>query len=141
MPRNVAVSLAGLAAAQRRERLRGEVAIERRNLNERLSERRSVSWREFVRDRANAGDEVAQSGLRYQDGRDRRRSEREDETIAGPDLSGRPKQTKLQNLAFRVRSDGSVAYHDSNDLLRREVIRDEGSRIVVREQSDETIRR
>ena len=143
LPRNVAISLAGLAAAQRRERLRGEIAIERQNLNERLRERRSVSWREFVRERASAGDEAAQGalrGLRYQDGRDRRRSERDDETVAGPDLSGKPTQTKLQNLAFRVRSDGSVAYHDVDDLLRREVIRDEGFRIVVREHSDDTIR-
>lgn len=87
--------------------------MERRNLNERLRERRSVSWREFVRERASAGDEAAQSalrGLRYQDGRDPRHSEREEDAIAGPDLSGKPTQTKLQNLAVRVRSDGSVAY-------------------------------
>ena len=69
-----------------------------------------------------------------------RRSEREDESIAGSDFSGKSTQTKLQHLAVRVRSDGSVAYHDANDILRREVIRDEGSRIVVREQSDEAIR-
>ena len=73
LPQTVAVSLAGLAAAQRRERLRGEIVMERRILNERLRERHSVSWREFVTDRASAGDEAAQGALRdlrYHDGRD-----------------------------------------------------------------------
>jgi len=43
-------------------------------------------------------------------------------------------------MAFRVRSDRAVVYHDVNDLSRRKVIRDEGSRIVVREPLDETMR-
>ncbi len=45
----------------------------------------------------------------------------------------------MGGLEFRVRLDGAVAYHDGNDILRREVIRDEGFRIVVRHQFDEMI--
>jgi len=142
MPPRVAASLAALAAAQRREQLREEVARERRELGERLREERAVSWREFVTERARAGDEAAQSalrGLRYQDQRERRQAEREPDTMTGPDIAGRPAEKRLRGLEFRVRLDGAVAYHDAGDVLRREVIRDEGSRIVVRQQSDETI--
>lgn len=142
MPSRVATSLASLAAAQRREQLREEIARERLELGERLREERAVSWREFVTERARGGNEAAQSalrGLRYQESRDRRRAERDADTITGPDLADRPAQTRLRGLEFRVRLDGAVAYHDGNDILRREVIRDEGSRIVVRHQSDETI--
>jgi hypothetical protein len=142
MPPNVAASLASLAAAQRREQLREEIAKERHELGERLRKQRSVSWREFVTERARAGDEAAQSalrGLRYQDGRERRNAQREVGSMIGPDMTGRPVETRLRGLEFRVRRDGAVAYHDGNDALRRELIRDEGSRIVVRHQSDETI--
>jgi hypothetical protein len=142
MPPNIATSLAALAAAQRREQLRDNVANERRELGERLRKQRTVSWREFVTERARGGDEAAQSalrGLRYQDGRDRRHAERDPDTVTGPDIAGRPAQTRLRGLEFRVRLDGTVAYHDGSDTLRRELIRDEGSRIVVRQQSDATI--
>jgi len=54
-------------------------------------------------------------------------------------MAARPSERRLRGLAFRVRLDGAVAYHYAGDILRREVIRDEGSRIVVRQQSDETI--
>jgi hypothetical protein len=126
----------------RREQLRDDVANERRELGERLRKQRTVSWREFVTERARGGDEAAQSalrGLRYQNGRDRRHAERDADELTGPDITGRPSQTRLRGLEFRVRLDGSVAYHDGSDILRRELIRDEGSRIVVRQQSDETI--
>jgi hypothetical protein len=142
VPPNVAASLASLAAAQRREQLGEAIAKERRELGERLRQQRAVSWREFVTERSKAGDEAARSalrGLRYQDGRDRRHAEREADTLTGPDITGRPAETRLHGLKFRVRFDGAVAYHDGNDLLRRELIRDEGSRIIVRQQSDETI--
>jgi hypothetical protein len=126
----------------RREQLRDDVANERRELGERLRKQRTVSWREFVTERARGGDEAAQSalrGLRYQDGRDRRDVERDADESTGPDVAGRPAQTGLRGLEFRVRLDGAVAYHDGSDILRRELIRDEGSRIVVRQQSDATI--
>jgi hypothetical protein len=142
MPPNVAASLAALAAAQRREQLRDEVANERRELGERLRKQRTVSWREFVTERARDGDEGAQSalrGLRYQETRDRRHAERDPDTMTGPDMTGRPSEKRLRGLDFRVRLDGAVAYHDGSDILRRELIRDEGSRIVVRQQSDATI--
>ncbi len=142
MPPRVATSLASLAAAQRRELLRDDIARERHELGERLREERAVSWREFVTERARGGDEAAQSalrGLRYQEGRDRKRAERDVDTMTGPDLADRPAQTRLGGLEFRVRSDGAVAYHDGSDIFKREVIRDEGSRIVVRQQSDEII--
>ncbi len=142
MPPRVAASLAAMAAAQRREQLREDIAKERRELAERLREQRAVSWREFVSERARAGDEAAQSalrGLRYQDQRERQRAEREPDTMTGPDIGARPVEKRLRGLEFRVRLDGAVAYHDAGDILRREVIRDEGSRIVVRQQSDETI--
>ncbi|MBC5803157.1 MAG: relaxase/mobilization nuclease domain-containing protein [Candidatus Eremiobacteraeota bacterium] len=142
MPPRVAASLASLAAAQRREQLRDDIARERHELGERLGEERAVSWREFVTERARGGDEAAESalrGLRYQEGRDRRRAERDADTMTGPDLAGRPAQTRLRGLQFRVRVDGAVAYYDGNDALRREVIRDQGFRIVVRQQSGETI--
>jgi hypothetical protein len=142
MPPNIAASLAALAAAQRREQLRDDIANERRELGGRLRKQRTVSWREFVTERARGGDEAAQSalrGLRYQDGRDRRDVERDADESTGPDVAGRPAQTGLRGLEFRVRLDGAVAYHDGSDILRRELIRDEGSRIVVRQQSDATI--
>ncbi len=142
MPPRVAASLAGLAAAQRREQLREDVANERRELGERLRQQRVVSWREFVTERAHTGDKAAQSalrGLRYQDQRERRHAEREPDSMSGPDVAARPAERRLRGLAFRVQLDGTVAYHDGGDILRREVIRDEGSRIVVRQQSDNTI--
>jgi len=142
MPPRVAASLAGMAAAQRREQLREDVANERRALGERLRQQRAVSWREFVTERAHAGDEAAQSalrGLRYQDQRERRHAEREPDFMSGPDIAARPAERRLRGLEFSVRLDGTVAYHDGGDILRREVIRDEGSRIIVRQQSDETI--
>jgi len=101
-----------------------------------------VSWREFVTERAHAGDDAAQSalrGLRYQDQRERRHADRETGGMTGPGIAARPAERRLRGLEFRVRLDGTVAYHDGGDILRREVIRDEGSRIVVRQQSDGAI--
>jgi len=142
LPPRVAASLAAMAAAQRRERLREDVTAERRELGERLREQRAVSWREFITERARTGDDAAQSalrGLRYQDQRERRQAEREPDAMTGPDIAANPAEKRLRGLEFRVRIDGTVAYHDAGDVLRREVIRDEGSRIVVRQQSDEMI--
>ena len=142
LPSSVAASLASLGAAKRREQLREEIPKERLDLGGRLREQHAISWRAFVTARAQAGDEAAQGalrGLRYQEGRDRKHAERDADTLTSPDMTGRPAQTRLRGLQFRVRLDGSVAYHDGSDFLRRELIRDEGSRIVVRQQSDETI--
>lgn len=142
LPPQVATALSAMAAAQRREQLREDVARERLELAEAFREQRTVSWREFVTDRARAGDEAARSalrGLRYQDQRERRHADRDSDTMTGPDTAARPAEKRLRGLEFRVRIDGAVAYHDENDLLRRDVIRDEGSRIVVLYQSDATI--
>ncbi len=49
---------------QRCEQLREDVTRERRELGERLREERAVSRREFVTERARAGDEAAQSAPR-----------------------------------------------------------------------------
>ncbi len=120
MPPRVAASLAGLAAAQRREHLREDIAKERREIGERLRDQRTVSWREFVPERAHAGDEAAQSalrGLRYQDQRERRQAERDPDTMTGPDIAARPAEKRLRGLEFRVRLDGAVAYHDAGDIL------------------------
>jgi len=131
MPPRVAASIAGLAAAQRREQLREDVAKERRELGTRLHEQRTVSWREFVTERAHVGDEAAQSalrGLRYQEQRDCRHSDREANGMTGPDIVARPAARRLRGLEFRVRLDGTVAYHDADDILRREV---SGTRVLA----------
>ncbi len=78
-------------------------------------------------------------GLRYQDQRERRQAEREPDMMTGADIAGRREGRRLRGLEFHVRIDAAVAYYDASDIRRREVILDEGSRIVVLRQSDETI--
>ncbi len=80
----------------------------------------------------------AAAACRYQDQRERRQAEREPDMMTGRDIAAQPAEKRLRGLEFRVRLDGAVAYHDAGDILRGEVMRDEGSRIVLRQQSDET---
>jgi hypothetical protein len=126
-------TVAAAVAAHKREELRGAIEFEREDLRSSLRAERAVSWREFVTERALAGDEAAISalrGLRYQDGRDRRRAERDGFAAQGGTTE--PRLRALSGLAYQVQRSGAVAFYRANDPHRNELFRDEGRFIAVR---------
>ena len=126
-------SIAAAVAAQRREELRATIEGEREDLRSTSRIERTVSWREFVTERALAGNEAAISalrGLRYQDGRERRRAERDGFAAQGGATEPRPRV--LSGLAYKVQRSGAVAFYRVDDPTRTELFRDEGHFIAVR---------
>jgi len=126
-------SIAAAVAAQRREELRATIEGEREDLRSTSRLERAVSWREFVTERALVGDEAAISalrGLRYQDGRERRRAERDGFAAQGGATEPRPRV--LSGLAYKVQRSGAVAFYRVDDPTRTELFRDEGHFIAVR---------
>jgi hypothetical protein len=127
-------TIAAAVAAHRREQTRAVNGREREELRANLQAERTVSWREFVTERALAGDEAAISalrGLRYQAGRERRRSERDG--FASQGMTGDPRPRVFDGLGYQVQRSGAVAFYRMSDPKRREVFRDEGWFIAVRE--------
>lgn len=125
-------TLAAAAAAHRREQLRAVHAEERREIRAELTVEYAVSWREFVTERALAGDEAAISalrGLRYRAGRERRRAERDGFCSQGAATD--PKARSLEGLGYQVRRSGAVSFYRAGDSSRREVFRDEGWFVAV----------
>jgi len=126
-------SIAAVVAAQRREELRATIEGEREDLRSTCRLERTVSWREFVTERALVGDEDAISalrGLRYQDGRERRRAERDGFAAQGGATEPRPRV--LSGLAYKVQRSGAVAFYRADDPTCTELFRDEGRFIAVR---------
>ena len=133
-------TIAAAVAAHKREELRGVIEVEREDLRSSLRAERAVSWREFVTERALAGDEAAISalrGLRYQDGRDRRRAERDGFSAQGG--ASEPRPHGFSGLAYQVQRSGAVAFYRANDPQRNELFRDEGRFIAVRTSGDAAI--
>jgi hypothetical protein len=130
-------SIAAAVAAQRREELRVTLEGEREDLRSSSRLERTVSWREFVTERALAGDEAAISalrGLRYQEGRERRRPERDGFAAQGGSTEPRPRA--LNGLAYKVQRSGAVTFYRADDPTRTELLRDEGRFIAVRSGGD-----
>jgi hypothetical protein len=130
-------TIAAAVAAHQREQAREVNRRERELLRASLHAERAVSWREFVTERALAGDEAATSalrGLRYQAGRERRRSERDG--FASRGMTGDPRPRVFDGLGYQVQRSGAVAFFRTSDPKRREVFRDEGWFIAVHEAGD-----
>jgi hypothetical protein len=133
-------TIAAAVAAHQREQARAINGHEREELRATLHTERAVSWREFVTERTLAGDEAAISalrGLRYQAGRERRRSERDG--FASRGMTGEPRPRVFDGLAYQVQRSGAVAFYRASDPKRREIFRDEGWFIAVREPGDPEI--
>jgi hypothetical protein len=130
-------SISAAVAAQRREELRASIEGEREDLRSSSRLERTLSWREFVTERALAGDEAAISalrGLRYQEGRERRRAERDGFAAHGGATEPRPRA--LSGLAYKVQRSGAVTFYRADDPMRTELFRDEGRFIAVRSAGD-----
>jgi hypothetical protein len=133
-------TIAAAVAAHQREQAREVNRYERKELRASLHAERAVSWREFVTERALAGDEAAISalrGLRYQAGRERRRSERDG--FASRGMTGDPRPRVFDGLGYQVQRSGAVAFYRTSDPRRREIFRDDGWFIAVREFGDAEI--
>jgi len=133
-------TIAAAVAAHQREGARAINGLEREELRATLHAERAVSWREFVTERALAGDEAAISalrGLRYQAGRERRRNERDG--FASQGSTGEPRPRAFDGLSYRVQRSGAVAFYRTSDPQRREIFRDDGWFIAVREFGDAEI--
>lgn len=133
-------TIAAAVAANKRDELRAKIELEREELRSTLRAERAVSWRAFVTERAVAGDEAAISalrGLRYQDGRDRRRAERDGFGAEGGTAEPRPRA--FGGLAYQVQRSGAVAFYRADDPQRKELFRDEGRFIAVRTYGDAEI--
>ncbi len=114
-------TIAAAVAAHKREDLRGAIELEREDLRSSFRAERAVSWREFVTERALGGDEAAISalrGLRYQDGRERRRAERDGFSAQGG--ASEPRTRSFSGLAYQVQRSGAVAFYRANDPQRTE---------------------
>jgi len=130
-------TIAAAVAAHQREEARAINGRERAEFRATLHAERTVSWREFVAERALAGDESAISalhGLRYQAGRERRRNERDGFATQG--MAGEPRPRVFDGLSYQVQRSGAVAFYRTNDPTRREIFRDDGWFIAVHELGD-----
>ncbi len=137
----IATSLAAFRAAQERIDLRDAIANERAALKHELHLEQRQAWREFVTDRAHAGDDAAISalrGLRYRE----QRVEREHD-IESPDFAFRgvgdvePRFVRdLRDVDARVERNGDVSYRWRDG---GEGFRDRGPEIAFRDTSDASI--
>jgi hypothetical protein len=137
----IATSLAAFRAAQERVDLRDAIANERAALKRELHLEQRQAWREFVTDRAHAGDDAAISalrGLRYRE----QRGEREHD-METPDFALRgagdaePRFVRdLRDVDARVERNGDVSYRWRDG---GEAFRDRGPEIAFRDTSDTSI--
>jgi len=137
----IATSLAAFRAAQDRVDLRDAIANERAALKSELHLEQRQAWREFVTDRAHAGDDAAISalrGLRYRE----QRVEREHD-METPDFALRgagdvePRFVRdLRDVDARVERNGDVSYRWRDG---GEAFRDRGAEIAFRDTSDASV--
>jgi len=138
----IATSLAAFRAAQERSDLRDAIVGERTELKRELNIEQRQAWREFVTERALAGDEAAISALRGLRYREQRREHARE--IESPYFSLRgigdhePRFVRdLRDVDARVERNGEVSYHWRTD--GSEAFRDRGPEIAFRDTSDSSI--
>jgi len=137
----IATSLAAFRAAQERVDLRDAIANERAALKSELHLEQRQAWREFVTDRAHAGDDAAISalrGLRYREQRVEREHERETPDFAlrgAGDVEPRFMRD-LRDVDARVERNGDVSYRWRDG---GEAFRDRGPEIAFRDTSEASI--
>jgi hypothetical protein len=137
----IATSLAAFRAAQERVDLRDAIANERAALKRELHLEQRQAWREFVTDRAHAGDDAAISalrGLRYREQRGERGHEMEtpDFALRGAGDAEPRFMRDLRDVDARVERNGDVSYRWRGG---GEAFRDRGPEIAFRDTSDASI--
>jgi hypothetical protein len=135
----IAASLAAFRAAQERVDLRDAIANERAALKHELHLERRQAWREFVVDRAHAGDEAAISalrGLRYREQRGEHDMETPDFAVRGAGDSEPRFLRDLRDVDARVERNGEVSYRWRDG---GEAFRDRGPEIAFRDTSDASL--
>jgi hypothetical protein len=137
----IATSLAAFRAAQERVDLRDAIANERAALKRELHLEQRQAWREFVTDRAHAGDDAAISalrGLRYREQRVEREHDMEtpDFALRGAGDAEPRCMRDLRDVDARVERNGDVSYRwrDGGDAFR-----DRGPEIAFRDTSDASV--
>jgi len=140
----IATSLAAFRAAQERSDLRDAIVGERTELKRDLQLEQRQAWREFVTERALAGDEAAISalrGLRYREQRRERAPERE---VESPYFALRgvgdyePRFLRdLRDVEARVERNGEVSYRWRSD--GSEAFRDRGPEIAFKDTNDASL--
>jgi len=137
----IATSLAAFRAAQERVDLRDAIANERAALKQEQHLEQRQAWREFVTDRAHAGDDAAISalrGLRYREQRFEREHEMEIPNFAlrGAGDAEPRFMRDLRDVDARVERNGDVSYRWRDG---GEAFRDRGPEIAFRDTSDASI--
>ena len=129
----IVLSLWAFKAAATREALQRRQAAERRKLTEGVP-RREV-WRLWLERRADSGDDAAKAalpGFRYR----RERKRHREDGIEGDEV-GQQRPLTVGNLRAEVDAGRLVVIYRRMDGA--EVFRDTGSRIVMRDKSDESL--
>lgn len=129
---HLALALWAFAAAREREALQRRQAAERRALTESLP--RSEVWRRWLERQAAAGDEAASAALRGIQYRQRRKERQE--WIAGDEVSPQRPFT-VGSLRAEVDAVRHIIVYRRAD--GREVFRDVGPQIVMRDKGDESL--
>ncbi len=137
----IATSLAAFRAAQERVDLRDAIANERAALKHEQHLEQRQAWREFVTDRAHAGDDAAISalrGLRYREQRGKREHDMEtpDFTLRGAGDAEPRFMRDLRDVDARVERNGEVSYRWRDG---GEAFRDRGPEIAFRDTSDASV--
>ncbi len=138
----IATSLAAFRAAQERVDLRDAIANERSALKSELHLEQRQAWREFVTDRAYAGDDAAISalrGLRYREQRVEREHDMEtpDFALRGAGDAEPRFMRDLRDVDARVERNGDVSYRWRDG--GGEAFRDQGPEIAFRDTSDASV--
>jgi len=137
----IATSLAAFRSAQERVDLRDAIANERAALKSELHLEQRQAWREFVADRAHAGDDAAISalrGMRYREQRVEREHEMEtpDFALRGVGDAEPHFMRDLRDVDARVERNGDVSYRWRDG---GEAFRDRGPEIAFRDTSDASV--
>jgi len=137
----IATSLAAFRTAQERVDLRDAIANERAALKQEQHLEQRQAWREFVTDRAHAGDDAAISalrGLRYREQRVEREHDMEtpDFALRGAGDAEPRFMRDLRDVDARVERNGEVSYRWRDGV---EAFRDRGPEIAFRDASDASI--
>jgi len=137
----IATSLAAFRAAQERVDLRDAIVNERAALKHEQHLEHRQAWREFVTDRAHAGDDAAISalrGLRYREqrGEHERDMEAPDFALRGAGDVEPRFMRDLRDVDARVERNGDVSYRWR---AGGETFRDRGPEIEFRDTSDASV--
>jgi len=140
----IATSLAAFRAAQERSDLRDAIVGERTELKRELNIEQRQAWREFVTERAYAGDDAAISALRGLRYREQRREHAPEREVESPYFALRgvgdhePRFVRdLRDVDARVERNGEVSYHWRSD--GSEAFRDRGPEIAFSDTRDSSL--